>query len=514
MSAPVRSAELGMVHGPVPPPVSVFGKHWPGPLLPPSRRLLGVAAATGVGAAVAIPDGRDGVGWLVTGLLLVGAVLAIGWRPLRPPGELLPHRVAVVETAWMPVAVALSGVAAVRDAGWLVGFCMLAACAAGSLAVAGRSFRSVVRGAVAVPLGALRSPLWVGRGLRAMRRTTGGLRLVASLLVGLGLLAVFGPLLASADPAFGEVLAGLVPTLDGGAVPGWVVRFGLGAAGVVGAGFLLAAPPTAPPPPERVSRLRTVEWGLPVGLLAGLFALYVATTLPSLFGLDAHVRDTSGLTYAEYARSGFWQLLAVTVLSLLVIVLGSRWASPAAPLWTRGLLGALAGLTLVIVASALTRIWLYQQVYGFTLLRLLVLTCELWLGAGFVMMLVSVLRLRPVRYARGMLAAGIGALLALAVLDPERFVAEHNVDRYAATGRIDVEYLSGLSADAVPALQRLPEPLRSCALAPIAARLGPVEEGGWRSTNLSRAGARADLAAATIGTCRMASSGSSRATDD
>lgn len=514
MSAPVGSARPGVVHGPVPPPVSVFGRHWPGPLLPPSRRLLGVAAATGVGAAVAIPDGRDGVGWLVTGLLLVGAALAIGWRPLHPPGTVLPHRVAVVETAWMPAAVALAAVPAVRDAGWLVAICMLGACTAGSLAVAGRSFRSVVRGAVAVPIGALRSVVWVGRAVPTMRRTTGGLRLVASLLVGSGLLAVFGPLLASADPVFGDVLAGLVPSLDGDSVLGWAVHFGMGVAGVVGVGFLLAGPPTAPPPTVRASRLRTLEWALPVGLLVGLFALYIATTLTSLFGADAHVRGTTGLTYAEYARSGFWQLLAVTVLSLLVIVLGSRWAPPGEPLWTRVLLGALAALTLVIVASALTRMWLYQQVYGFTVLRLLVLTCELWLGVGFVLTLVSVLRLRPVRHGRGLLATGIGALLVLAVLDPERFVADHNVDRYAATGRIDVEYLSGLSADAVPALQRLPEPLRSCALAPIAERLGPVEDGDWRSADLSRAGARADLAAATIGTCTDPCCGSSRATDD
>ena len=39
------------------------------------------------------------------------------------------------------------------------------------------------------------------------------------------------------------------------------------------------------------------------------------------------------------------------------------------------------------------------------------------------------------------------------------------MQRYAETGRIDLDYLRGLSADAVPALDRLPEPLRSCALA-------------------------------------------------
>jgi hypothetical protein len=70
-------------------------------------------------------------------------------------------------------------------------------------------------------------------------------------------------------------------------------------------------------------------------------------------------------------------------------------------------------------------------------------------------------------------------------------IAERNVDRYLETGRLDVAYLSGLSADAVPALTRLPEPLRVCALGQIAAEL--PRDGLW-GTNLGRDRARRDLA--------------------
>ena len=201
-----------------------------------------------------------------------------------------------------------------------------------------------------------------------------------------------------------------------------------------------------------------------------------------LFGSAEHVVATAGLTYAEYARSGFWQLLAVTALALGVLAFDSRWAPDRTPqerAVKRGLLAALAVLTLVIVASAINRMWLYQQAYGFTVLRLLVLTCELWLGAGFLLALVAVLRLRPAGLSRPMVAAGMLALLGLAALDPERFVAEHNVARWTETGRIDTYYLSTLSADAVPALLDLPEPLRSCTLAAIVDRLAVPDD--WRS---------------------------------
>ena len=58
-------------------------------------------------------------------------------------------------------------------------------------------------------------------------------------------------------------------------------------------------------------------------------------------------------------------------------------------------------------------------------------------------------------------------------------------------GRLDTYYLSGLAADAVPALAALPEPLRSCALADIAGGLDEPDD--WRATNLSREAARAAL---------------------
>ncbi|RZT87693.1 uncharacterized protein DUF4173 [Pseudonocardia sediminis] len=468
---------------------------WPAPGGPPSSRVLQATALAGLAGAVTLPGGDDdpGLGFLLAALAVAAAVVVVGWRPHRAVGAVLPQWVAVAESLWLPAAVALAAVPLLRDADWLVVLCLLAAVGAGSLAMAGRAFRSVLRGATAVPVAALRSPAWLGRSATGLRRTGGGFRLLAALLVGIGLLAVFAPLLGSADPVFGRVLDALVPTVDGDTLVSGVVRFVGGAAAVLGSAFLLARRPVPDMGPARPSRLRSAEWTLPVAMLVVLFALFVAVSLTTLFGSDDHVRATTGLTYAEYARSGFWQLLAVSVLTLVVVVAGARHAplrTPADRFRTRLLLGGLSALTLVIVASALHRMWLYQQAYGFTVLRLLVLLCELWLALCLALMLVSVLRLRPDRPLRGMAAAGAAALLALAVLNPERFVAEQDVARYAATGEIDVGYLSGLSADAVPALVALPEPIRSCVLAPIADRLGPAEAGGWRSTNVSRDRAR------------------------
>ena len=69
----------------------------------------------------------------------------------------------------------------------------------------------------------------------------------------------------------------------------------------------------------------------------------------------------------------------------------------------------------------------------------------------------------PRRLAAALLAGA--ALLALAAVNPDAWIAQHNLDRYADTGKVDWDYLQGLSADAVPVLATLPEDVVGCALA-------------------------------------------------
>jgi uncharacterized protein DUF4153 len=486
VSAPIVSA-----------PIEVF-PNWRGPSGPPTRLLLGAAAAVGLTTAVVLPLDRPGIGWFVAAVVAAVVVAAVARHAYRL--DPTPHapRAYVVDAAWALAAVALAGVAAIRDAEWLVALCLLATPCAASIAVAGRHFRSLVFSALAVPLAAMRALPWVVRALWAARQGAGGqgARTVVAGAVGLCLVAVFAPLLASADPAFARLLDGLMPTVDDAGVAR-AFLFVLSAGAVLGAGFLLMAPP-APPGPRASgpARLRRVEWALPIGLLVALFGLFVGVQLATLFGSDDYVRRTTGLTYAEYARGGFWQLLAVTVLALGVVLLASRYAptpTRADRTWKRTLLAALAVLTLVIVASALRRMWLYQEAYGFTTLRLVVLTCELWLGACFLLVLVAVLRLRARPVVREMAAAGVVALLALAAINPDGFVAAYNVDRYAATGQLDTWYLGTLSADAVPALAKLPQQQRCEVLPNIAAVMaGPEDD--WTGWNASRTAAREALA--------------------
>ncbi|GAB2982855.1 DUF4153 domain-containing protein [Saccharothrix stipae] len=432
----------------------------------PNRALL-TGAAAGIAAAVLLPLDEPGLGWSLTAVVVFALL-----RRVRP--------------GWAVLSVALFGVGAFVAAEWFFTLCAIAGCAAGSLAVVGgRTARGLVFGSGAVPIAAVRAVPWVARGVRER----GAPALTRPILITLGLLLIFVPLLAGADAAFADLLDAIAPDETSGRPIVLFLTVGLG---TMGAAYLLVTRPVLDETSDLPRTVARRDWVLPVGALVLLFATFVAVQINTLFAGDEHVITTPDLTYADHARSGFWQLLAVAVLTLGVIAVVARLArldSPDDRRWLRGLLGALSVLTLVIVASAIARMWLYQQAYGFTVLRVLVIACELWLGVVYLMVLAAGVRLRAGWLARAVVGTGFAALVALAALNPERFIAERNVDRYHATQKIDVPYLAGLSEDAVPALATLPEDLRACALG-----FRRVQGDDWRSWNLGRSRAAAALA--------------------
>jgi hypothetical protein len=79
-------------------------------------------------------------------------------------------------------------------------------------------------------------------------------------------------------------------------------------------------------------------------------------------------------------------------------------------------------------------------------------------------------------------------MLAFALYDPDRRIAERNVERYEKTGDVDVYYLTELSADAVPALAELPPSVSAHALQDERWSLRGGD--GWAGFNFARERAR------------------------
>ncbi len=476
---------------PPPPPPPAAGPVRP-PLPPAPLPVLGRALAAGLLAATLVPDHRLGVGTVVT---------ALGIAAAAPPGARLRTPFGA---AFGAVAVGLVLVAVLRDAAWLLSLCVLGAAASWSLLLSGADgWVAVVRGAVAIPLRWWPAAPWLARAVPALlaaERRSALLPVLRGAGVAAALLVVFGALFATADAAFGELLGRLVPPAPGDTL---VARtaVALAVAVLVGAAVRVAsAPPTTSARAPYAGRvLRPVEWVLPLVLLDLLFAAFVAVQLTVLFGGRAHVLATSDLTYAEHAREGFGQLVAAAVLTLGVIAVASRLApsTPGSRRLRQVLLGVLCLLTLVVLASASRRLGLYEQQYGFTRLRLSVDGAIGWLAVVLLLVLGALTRPRAVWLPRALALSAAVGLLVFALADPDARIAERNVERFVLTGDLDGQYLAELSADAVPALDRLPEPQRSCVLGERSA----VTADSRIEANLSRARAGEALRERPIRSC-------------
>lgn len=440
------------------PGFSVFPRRvWPlDPLAAAPPLFVGFAVAAGlIGTALWRPTELS-IGYLVVGTLVFAVVYGTAGR--RPTGW-----------QWLGMAftLALLAVPGVLAAGWVGALCVAAAWGLGWHTLAGgRSWTAVIGGGFVPWALPARVIGWLQRAVprRVQIPHLGRLALVGAITYGLVL--VFGTLFVGADPAFGRLVDSLVPSLDTDDLFARTAVFALVLMFVLGGGYLVRFPPKldalAPAPGKAVPRW---EWAVPLAALDVLFIAFVAVQATVLFGGHAHVLATEGLTYAEYARQGFWQLLWVAALTLLVLSVVIRVASlgtPADRRMLRILVGTLCATSIVVVISAIMRMWVYQQAYGFSTERLLVITIELWLGVVFVLVAAAGIRMSASWLPRAVLVAGATALLGLAALNPERLVADRNIDRFERTGQLDARYLSGLSADIDPALARLPEPVRQC----------------------------------------------------
>ncbi|MFC9758035.1 DUF4153 domain-containing protein [Streptomyces sp. NPDC056921] len=431
----------------------------------------------------------DGLG---ANALIVAVPAALGaYFAARTAGRRLRPWTAL----WAVGGLALLAVPALRDAGWPVFLAVVSAIALGSLALHGsRSWLGVFLGSLGLFSAIADGLAWGGRGVHALTAGSRG-RLgvvLRSVAVAVVLLIVFGALFASADAAFADVLGDLMPDVSLTGTPWRFLLFLVGLIGALAAAYAAAAPIRWDGLTVRPGKARgRLEWALPLIVLNLLFAVFIAVQLTVLLGGYDKVMAETDLSYSEYARQGFWQLLWATVLTLLVIALALRWAPRGKSgdrTLVRTVLGALCLLTLIVVASALRRMDLYVDAYGLTRLRISVAAVELWLGVVLVLIMAAGVfgaRMLP----RAVAASAAVAVLAFGLISPDGLIAEQNVQRYRDDHSIDVAYLKDLSADAVPALDTLPEPLRSCALLGIERSLRS-DDVPWYATSWGEARAR------------------------
>jgi len=292
---------------------------------------------------------------------------------------------------------------------------------------------------------------WLDAGGRRQARAISRAALIAAPLV-----LIFGALFFAADAVFESWIKNAV-AVDLTSVPGhlgWLLGGASAAAGMLWCGLAPEQVVGSGPQLADERGLRSTETGVVLGSLAALFAVFVGIQVQYLFGDEDHVQASTGLTYAEYARRGFFELVAVAAL-LLPVLLATDWAR--ARNWRslttfRILGGLLVFLLIVVITSAFQRLRIYMDVYGLTALRLYVAAFLGWLAAVFVWLLWSLLKERRDEFVIGAVLSALVALVLLVAVNPHGTVAATNLARAEQGRDFDASHALGLSADATPTL--------------------------------------------------------------
>jgi len=409
---------------------------------------LGLAAATGLTALVFAVRSSP---WVLVPAALTLAVLLLTWVSL-------PRSASVFDISWRKATLVLRG----------------------SLAEASRA------------------PLWAVGGATSMaqrgnrQKLLGWLRGVAialPLLVGLFLL------LASADPVFGSVVR---PAMSVEAAAATLLTGVLATSTAIILTRLARRGEVVLTDPAPGPQLGRHEAVVVLGSVATLFAAFVAVQLFTSRGGGLEQLQAEGVTVAEYARSGYFQLLAVVLISAVVIMAidGLRSSAPARRASERALSVVIILLTMTILVVAMTRLSLYIDTFGLTMLRLSCIVAAIWMG-----MLLLILSAWVLGWGAGrswlLGAIGLSVLvttLGFAAVNPEARVAAFNMERPSQQAT-DLAYLTSLSPDAVPTVLESIDSLEpeeaQLVLQTLCARQD--QDNSWRRWTLAQEAATASL---------------------
>jgi len=435
------------------------------PDAPAFRTLLWQAALLGLSADALLHDTLIGPALAIWVVVLALATLALTWSAGR--------RVPQETLAWFTVAIAVAALTAWRDSGALQFLDVLATITAlgfaavslrdPALALLAPRLRDTLWAGFAIVLSAIRGilplalrelftterrPGWEGR-----YRTAARLALISGTL-----LLVFGSLLRSADPIFERLVA--LPDFDVGLVVSHVIVAGFFAwtAGGWAYGALVESPTRWRAPDRFPLSLGAADLTAALGTLTALFGVYVLTQLGWFFGGEQFLRETTGLTAAEYARRGFFQMVVVVALVVpLLLATRSVLKQDDAALARRHTLLSLpvVGLLGAIIVSAALRMRLYVHYYGLTTDRLYTLVFMGWLGIVLLLLTATVLRGRGRLFVAGSAISALALLGALHVVVPDLVVARVDIERATRAPRtvesaLDIRHLASLSGEAAP----------------------------------------------------------------
>jgi hypothetical protein len=283
------------------------------------------------------------------------------------------------------------------------------------------------------------------------------LRIFKGVIMALPILIIFGVLFSQADLAFSKFLQGFINiTISQTTIEYFVLLFIAFVAALSFLSYIFSSKPVQTIPQAKseipVPLGRGIEVMVFLSLIATLFIVFIGFQVTYLFGGESNIVN-AGFTYAEYARRGFWELLAVGVISLLLLLASEKYADVEGKKDRRFLIPNLILIAevVVVIISAFKRLSLYIDAYSMTRLRFYVAAFIILLLVWFILLAIKFIKTRKEQFFTfGVLLSVLAFLVTVNIISPDAFIAKSNMKEYRRTGKIDVSYIGSLSADAMP----------------------------------------------------------------
>lgn len=207
----------------------------------------------------------------------------------------------------------------------------------------------------------------------------------------------------------------------------------------------------APEEKKNAQPLIAIAFTAPIALLYIVFSV-----IQIVYLFVGGMQLPEGVTYAEYARKGFFQLLFVCAINLVLVLVIQKYFRE--NLMLKILLLVISGCTFVMTASSACRMVLYITAYQLTFLRVFVLVALAVIALLLVGIVAKILASGFPLFRYGIAVVCV-VYLAFSFSHVDYFIASYNLSHSVAserdgTERVDYGYLYKLSTDAAPAIER------------------------------------------------------------
>lgn len=176
----------------------------------------------------------------------------------------------------------------------------------------------------------------------------------------------------------------------------------------------------------------------------------------SIIQIRALIIRDENINYANYARQGFFQLMIISVINLIMILIAKR-KDYKDNNYTNKMCLFMIFFTFILIITSAIRMYFYEQAYGYTFLRLAVYIA---LFTEVILLIPTILYVlnKKKHLIKTYFSIIVTIYVIINLVNIDNIIVSRNVTRYLETGKIDMAYIeNSTGTDAVKQIIRILE---------------------------------------------------------